>query len=125
MSRTHHVRFGTSINITRDDIEELPEKLSCLTSILENADIEVEVIIEATCEAGWEASWDDPGGSASAVPVSYDFIGVHISADTTECAKNIEVLMTREQRQAIKEFAEHLIDNRWNEEYEYEALNQY
>lgn len=120
MPRSSHVRFGSVVHITKD--YDLPEKFQSLGPILENADLEVEVKISAEVDPGWEPSCRDPGGAAQATPTSYEILDIHISS---ECSEAIKVLMTKEQRQAIGELAEFIIDDKWDEDYEQQAFDQY
>lgn len=119
--RSHNVRFPSIVHITKD--LNLPENYKCLEAILQNADIEVEVEINAEIDPGWDPSWDGPGASAQASPTSYKILSVEINANTQECSKTIELLMTNEQREAIKEAAELILDYKWEEEYKHQALS--
>jgi hypothetical protein len=115
----HNVRFPS--HITKD--LNLPENYKCLEAILQNADIEVEVEINAEIDPRWDPSWDAPGASAQAIPTHYKILNVEVNANTQECSKTIELLMTNEQREAIKEAAELILDYKWEEEYKHQALS--
>jgi hypothetical protein len=121
--RSYNVRFPSIVHITKD--LNLPENYKCLEAILQNADLEVEVEINAEIDPGprWDPSWDGPGPSAQAIPTHYKILNVEINANTQECSKTIELLMTNEQREAIKEAAELIIDYKWEEDYKYQALS--
>jgi hypothetical protein len=123
--RSYDVRFASTVHISKHecDLAQLPENLKCLEAILQNADLEVEVEINAEINSGWEPSWDSPGGPAQASPTSYKILSFDIYADTKECAETIKLLMTNEQRQAIKEAAEFILDHKWEEDYKHQALN--
>ena len=126
--RSHNVRFASTVHITKEQlgsVEIHPENLfKCLDAILENAEIEVEVEIQAEIDPGWEPSWDSPGGSAQASPTHYEILSVDINADTKECSETIKLLMTNEQRQAIKDATEWIIDYNWDEDYKRQALER-
>jgi hypothetical protein len=114
--RSYNVRFPSIVHITKD--LNLPENYKCLEAILQNADIEVEVEINAEIDPGW-----DPAHSEQASPTHYKILSVEINANTKECSKTIELLMTNEQREAIKEAAELIISYKWEEEYKHQALS--
>lgn len=122
----HNVRFASIVHISKHecDLEQLPENLKCLKAILQNADLEAEVEINAEIYPGWETSWNSPGGPAQASPTSYKILSFDIHANTKECAETIKLLMTNEQRQAIKDATEFIIDHNWDKEYQQQALNR-
>lgn len=97
------------------DSSHLRSKFECLECILEIAEFEIEVEIEAYCEAGCGPSWDDPGSGPTANFQSIRMIKFEIVSENQECEKNILFLMTKEQKKALEELVELVVENNWDD----------
>ena len=115
--------FCTSVYIDSDEMTSLDNRTECLRCILESADIEVEVEIDFDYTPGYSGNWENPPEDAVAEYTNINVTNMSFSAGDDLVEENIKVLITKEQKEAIRYLTELIIDRDWGKKYEQEAFD--
>jgi hypothetical protein len=112
--------FYTSVYVDSD--EDLATDTECLRCILDVSDIEIELNIDFDWEHGDPGSYDNPPEVASADHTNIEVTNIDFFAGDSFVEESIKILITKQQKEAMKILAERIISRDWRAKYEDEAF---